>query len=186
MSVAVNYFLNASLDTAQTTFALACMKRIDSALSRGKFGCKMPESELLTEIKAEEVCDVLEVFYFNERSVGIEFQSSGKGNRASKVINIYRLDKGPEYLDIDTEEESTDNRKNIYIGNRKKWKAFCLDSLAQNTNNVIPLRKPRGCSVMSSKEWCLLAADISRFLYRKVKYRICRDLNDRWYLLATQ
>lgn len=171
-SSALNYFLNASLDTEQSTFALACMKSIDGAMAKKKTQVKMPSHKGLPRARLEEVIDLLEIFYFNEREQGVEFLLSTRP-ADEDGISLFDLHEPPE-----------DPERVVYNSHRKSWKSFALDVIRDQNEALLYeiLRKPKNKEAMSFRDWCRLATDLSQFLQKKHNCRIYRGLNDRWVL----
>jgi hypothetical protein len=168
---ALSYFLNAGFDTDQTTFALSCIKAISKEENNSNPGeIKFGYPKNLTRSRVEEVTDVLEIYYYNEKKLGLEI-TLPEGKSQSGKIELFSLDP----------DQVPDVEKDAYQTNRKKWKKSVID-LIKDPNFIYEyLRKPRD-SNLSFRSWAILAADLSRFLQKKHNCGIYRLLNDRWLL----
>jgi hypothetical protein len=165
----MDYFLNAELDTNQVTYAICLIEKIKESLDEKKMKGKISLSKDLTELKLEQIFDVLETYFFNEKSVYLEFLDNRK----------YQM----EMLDIALSEDLSRMKK--------KWLSLCLESLkyalieSDKTPYVIAIKKPRGFEHLSKFEVLQVALNLSKYLDEEVGYRVQKELDDRWKLRLT-
>lgn len=172
--MALTYFLNADLNTEQTTLALSNITKIDRARSRERESSKLLTGDL-PSYQLDPIWDILEMFYFNHYRIGLSFDSS-------EEVRIFDLDE--------VSDDITDPYTDAYAHNRKKWRQYCLQLIKdlQGIHGIhrvqprIPLRKPRDSQEMPAYLWLYLAEDISQKLRKRHGYQITREMNSQWSL----
>ena len=166
---ALIYFLNVGLDTDSTTYALACMKKIDRAIKRNRSSVRLPSPSLILA-SLDQVDDLLEVYYFNIERMGVRISTNPKEEKRSAKI-----------LYLDESLELSDTEDDTYEENYRISRHYCQEALTHSTGSIV-LHRPRESLSMNEDLWLFLMFDLSSLLEKRYQYQLSRGLHGTWIL----
>jgi len=161
---ALVYFLNAGLNTPMSAYALQCLSQIDQAIKSNKVRTKLDRIEI-DKIQLEMLFDLLEIYYFNERQVGILIDNY--------QVTILDLQDPPETI-----SDSYEENRIIWYKHLKKM----IDSTQDHPSlELMNLRRPRDLRSLDSETELYLADELSENI-AKFGFQLIRGSAGRWLL----
>ena len=169
MATGLLYFLNCQLNTKQSTAALDCMKRIDSAWQSGKDQIYWRPRI----VDPETIIETLQVYYFNEHDLGLHFDDTTNPRRI--VIYIYNLS-----------EPIPEQEEDLYQENLEAFKWYCEEVLSRTVRPLIKIKRPPKLKTMEDYLWLYLDYEVSQYLQTEYGYKIQRRPQVQLVLIKTE